>query len=323
MTEALSHTMQAPPSIKHMLERVNLVQEVLAHVMKKDIHYGASFPGDTKLNLLKPGADALGVAFQFYPEFEVKEIDHNNGHREYRTDCRIKLQSDGRLIAMGVGTCSTLESKYRYRNAALKCPACGKEAIIKGKIFDDGTGGGWYCFDKKGGCKAKYKDGDPKIEKQERGKIENPDPADVWNTCLKISKKRAFVDASITATGASDMFTQDAEDIAENLDAQKKKDAKENPEKAEADRAHAAAEAPQVAPAEAKVPAPVAAEAEGTGAKHPRVLQFKAEAAKLSTRDDLLDLYEAAKSLVGNDQSAHAKLFEIRVQEAQRIKGAK
>ena len=38
--------------------------------------------------------------------------------------------------------------------------------------------------------------------------------ADVINTVIKMAKKRAFVDAVLTAAGASGLFTQDMEDIA-------------------------------------------------------------------------------------------------------------
>jgi hypothetical protein len=44
--------------------------------------------------------------------------------------------------------------------------------------------------------------------------IENPDPADLQNTLIKMANKRAFVDAILKATGASRMFTQDSEDFA-------------------------------------------------------------------------------------------------------------
>jgi len=40
-------------------------------------------------------------------------------------------------------------------------------------------------------------------------------PWDFYNTCLKIAKKRAMVDAILTATGASEIFTQDTEDNPE------------------------------------------------------------------------------------------------------------
>jgi hypothetical protein len=39
--------------------------------------------------------------------------------------------------------------------------------------------------------------------------VENADIADVYNTVLKMAKKRAHIDATLTATGAADMFTQD------------------------------------------------------------------------------------------------------------------
>lgn len=45
-------------------------------------------------------------------------------------------------------------------SSAMICPACGKPAIIKSKAE---YGGGWICFEKKGGCGRKFKDGDPDI----------------------------------------------------------------------------------------------------------------------------------------------------------------
>jgi hypothetical protein len=42
-----------------------------------------------------------------------------------------------------------------------------------------------------------------------RGGKENTDIADVYNTVLKIAKKRAHIDATLTVTGAADIFTQD------------------------------------------------------------------------------------------------------------------
>ncbi len=199
-----------PPTIQEALAHYDLVKAVVHDIMRVDVHYGASFPGDKKKNLLKPGADALGVAFKFAPEFDVV-IDHmEDGHREYNVKCRIKTR-DGMLIASGVGSCSTMESKYRYRQADRICPNCGKPFIIKGKAE---WGGGWLCYQKKGGCGTKYAEQDPVIANQVVGRIENPDIADVYNTCLKIGKKRAYVDATITATGANDEFTQDAEDFA-------------------------------------------------------------------------------------------------------------
>jgi hypothetical protein len=131
-------------------------------------------------------------------------------------------------MGQGVGNCSTMETKYRYRQTPIKCPVCGKEAVIKGK---EEYGGGWVCWSKKDGCNAKWKDGDPAIESQRQGRMENPDIADTYNTVLKMGKKRAFVDAQIQACAASDIFTQDVAD--------------EDDEAADAGKAKAAAEPAQ------------------------------------------------------------------------------
>lgn len=196
-------------SISTVLQHRELVTAVMEQVMQENIHYGPGYPGDKKLNLLKPGADALGVAFQLVPEFELTSRDFDGMHREYQVTCKIRARN-GNVVAHGVGTCSTLESKYRYRFGKRKCPTCQAETIIKTKTGRNP--GGYWCVPDKGGCGANFDPGCPEIENQDTGKVLNPDPADQWNTCLKIAKKRAYVDGMITATGVSDKFTQDAEE---------------------------------------------------------------------------------------------------------------
>jgi hypothetical protein len=72
--------------------------------------------------------------------------------------------------------------------------------------------GGWYCNPKGSGCGAQF----PRNRSKARSaKVENEDIADVYNTCLKIAKKRAIVDGTISATGCSDIFVQDAEDVVD------------------------------------------------------------------------------------------------------------
>jgi hypothetical protein len=197
-------------SVTEVMAQVHQVHTLMKEGMKEGTHYGSAFEGDDKKNLLKPGADKLMFMFRLRPDFTQEIKDLPNGHREIITRCMVFHIESGNKIAEGVGSASTLESKYRYRNMARKCPHCGKEAIIKGKKE---YGGGWVCFKKKDGCGAKFEEGDPAIVNQQAGKIENPDIADCYNTVLKISKKRAYVDATITATAASDIFTQDLEDL--------------------------------------------------------------------------------------------------------------
>ena len=213
--------MQAPArfdayGIEEIKRQVSLVQEVQKSVMQEGTHFG-TIPGTNKPTLYKAGAEKLNLTFRLSPQYEVERTDFSpteerpEGHREYTVHCKLIHIPTGDLWGEGVGSCSTLESKYRYRTAQLSCPQCGQETVIKGK---EEYGGGWLCWKKKGGCGATWDDGASAIEDQERGKVENPDIADVYNTVLKMAKKRAHVDAVLTCTAASDIFTQDLEDLA-------------------------------------------------------------------------------------------------------------
>jgi len=203
--------------VSDVREQINKIQSLMKELMRPDEHYGV-IPGTTKPTLLKAGAEKLGFTFRLAPRFDITRNDLPNNHREYEILCTLEHQGTGKFVAQGVGSATTMETKYRYRESKRKCPACGAEAIIKGKAE---YGGGWLCFKKQGGCGAKYADDDTVIIGQKTGRMENPDIADTYNTVLKIAKKRAHVDAMITACAASDIFTQDVEDMPEMTKAQK------------------------------------------------------------------------------------------------------
>jgi len=196
-------------SIEEVKSQIQVIQNLMKEVMREGEHYGL-IPGcGDKPTLLKAGAEKLAFVFRLRPQFEVKQIDYNNGHREYQIICTLYSIITGNIVGQGVGCCSTMEGKYRYRNMKRICTECGKETVIKGKSE---YGGGWICYKNIGGCGAKWKDGDEIIENQEVGKVEYENPADYYNTCLKIAKKRGLVDGIITTLAASDIFTQDIED---------------------------------------------------------------------------------------------------------------
>lgn len=196
-------------SVADIIGQVRLIQEVMGKVMQEGEHYGC-IPGcGNRKTLLQPGAQKLTMTFRLAPEYQIQETNYDRGHKEYRVICTLKSIASGNFVGQGVGCCSTLESKYRWKGGTRKCPECSKEAIIKGKAE---YGGGWLCFAKKGGCGAKWEDGSKEIEGQSVDKVEHDSPADFYNTVLKMAKKRAFVDATITATAASDIFTQDIGD---------------------------------------------------------------------------------------------------------------
>ena len=202
-------------NVQTALTRYQDMKDFIDKVLNKDVDYG-SIPGTgNKAVLLKPGAEKLAAFFGLTVTYEIIEKvadwtgkDHG-GEPFFYFFYKVKLLRQGIVAGEGEGSCNSWETKYRYRKAERTCPECGAEAIIKGKAE---YGGGWICFNKKGGCGAKFKDGDPAIESQHTGRVANPDVADIVNTIQKMAQKRALVAAVHNATNASDWFTQDVED---------------------------------------------------------------------------------------------------------------
>ncbi len=173
-------------------------------------------PGTKKKTLLKSGADKLCEVYGLYDEYVVisNVEDWEKGLFDYTLKCQLKSRRDDSMVGTGVGSCSSFESKYRWREQQRKCPKCGMEAIIKGKDFNNtGIDPGWLCWSKKGGCNSKFVSGDKSIEGQALGRVDNPDIVDIKNTVLKMAKKRAKIDAVIGATRSSGIFTQDLDEL--------------------------------------------------------------------------------------------------------------
>ena len=219
-TELTVVTTPKQPALDHMPvmdleaahERWETIRSFVARIMIDGEDYGV-IPGTrSKPTLLKSGAEKLSAFFGLAPAFEVTQRierwDDKEPFFHYEVTCR--LHRGGQLRGEGLGSCNSRESKYRYRVAERKCPQCGSASIIKGR---EEYGGGWICFPKKGGCGAKFGDGDQRIESQEMGRVPNPDIADTVNTILKMAKKRALIDAVLNTVGASQFFTQDVEDM--------------------------------------------------------------------------------------------------------------
>ena len=180
--------------VEKIRQQVALVSQLLREVMIKDTHYGA-IPGcGDKPALLKPGAEKICMMFRLAVSgIEVDERDLGGGHREYRINCML-TSPDGHVVARGVGTCTTMEKKYRYRsdNTGRPVPAGywkdRDPTFLGGPQFSPRkTDKGWVIVQQ----------------------IENDNIADSYNTVLKMAKKRAHVDATITATACSDIFVQD------------------------------------------------------------------------------------------------------------------
>lgn len=197
-------------SVEQIVAQADKVQELIRQRAMREGHHYGTVPGTDKPTLLKPGAEKICMMFRVVPRFRITEKQLPGDHREYQMICKLVHIVTGAILGEGVGSASTMESKYRYRHAKRNCPRCGSDAIIKGR---EEYGGGWLCYAKRGGCGATFRDDDPEIAGQRLGRIENPDIADTYNTVLKVAKKRSHVDATLTAFAVSDLFAQDLEEL--------------------------------------------------------------------------------------------------------------
>ncbi len=154
--------------------------------LREQIDYGR-IPGVDRPTLLKPGAEKILQLYGCAVALEVtrREQDAATGHLSIEVAVKAVSIASRQAVGMGVGSCSTYESKYRYRwewwNA---------KGAPTGGEWEQTRGGKW------------------------RRHVENRDLADQWNTVLKMAKKRAMVDLALTISGASERFTQDVEDAA-------------------------------------------------------------------------------------------------------------
>lgn len=179
----------APLNAKQLQARLAVIQDVMRHVMKDGSDYG-TIPGTDKPTLYKPGAEKLCVTFQLSAGKPTTEaVPDFTGDVRYRVEVPI-FASDGRVLAVGVGECSTGEEKYRWRR-----PVHENE----------------YTATPEDQRREKWtRSGD--VWRQVR-----VHPADVANTVLKMAHKRAYVHAVIMATAAGAIFTQDIEDLPDGV----------------------------------------------------------------------------------------------------------
>lgn len=171
--------------------QVNLVQEVMQAVMKKDTHYGV-IPGTKKPTLYKAGAEVLCATFRIADKYEIEDLTVD-GMARFRVRCIGTHQTSGIVLGEGMGECSSHEEKYKWRAAI-----CDEEF--------NGTPENMR--------RVKYSKYMGKVETKRQVRTESADQA---NTILKMACKRAKIAMTLNATAASDCFTQDIEDLPEEL----------------------------------------------------------------------------------------------------------
>ena len=168
-------------------QHVNLIQEVMQSVMKRDTHYGV-IPGCKQPSLYKAGSEVLLTTFRIAVSVFVEDLSTDDVVR-YRVRTVGTHQGSGTIVGEGIGECSSGEDKYKWRR----------------------------CFNKKEFDATPETRRRIKFSKFGEDMQVRTEAADLANTVLKMAKKRAQIDLTLTATAASDIFTQDVEDLPEEL----------------------------------------------------------------------------------------------------------
>lgn len=190
MNELTSTKESRALTVAEVRSNVNLIQEVMKSVMKKDVHYGVVPGCGMKPTLLKPGAEKIMATFKLSADPVIDDLS-NSDCVKYRITVKLNTFA-GVFVGSGIGECSSDEEKFKWRKAI-------------GKEFDETP------EDRRRSKWANGKEGPYQLSQV------RTNPADLANTVLKMAKKRALVDAVLTATAASDIFNQDIEELPEEL----------------------------------------------------------------------------------------------------------
>lgn len=172
-----------------VLAAQNDTRELIQQTLQEDRDYG-TIPGTKKPTLYKPGAERVNAAFGCAAQYRIieKEVDHDRVNRYTKRDWEWHPSIRGKKV-YGAEVVAESQGLYRY---VLLCQLVHRES---GVVIGEGVGS---CST----MESKYIDR----------------PRDLENTVLKMAKKRAYVDATLTTFGLSEQFTQDVEDMEHGHD---------------------------------------------------------------------------------------------------------
>jgi tellurite resistance protein len=178
-----------------LTERIKRMVQIMTKVMIADKHYG-KIPGCAQNSLFQPGSQLLSVAFKLGHEpYRIEDLSTDDEKR-YRVTDRVFIQGTDVTIAYGIGECSSSEEKYMWRRAVSDEEFEATEIDRRREKFG-----------------KDYKTKQSYTTMQVR-----TNPSDVANTVLKMARKRANINGTIEALAASEVFTQDAEDLPEGFE---------------------------------------------------------------------------------------------------------
>ncbi len=188
---SIRHEM-SPESLQAEIDRQSQMQQIMTRYVKdqmvKDHHY-YSFNEGGKPALTKDGAFRICSLLKCFPGLvDVEIIREDSGHFTVVSFARI-LNQDAVEIASSRGSASTRESKYAYR------------WVFDNQVPND--------VDRK---TLKSRSGEKNGRKWSQYQLPNPDLADLENTIIKMSEKRATVGAVNKLPLVSELFAADPDD---------------------------------------------------------------------------------------------------------------
>ncbi len=160
--------------VARIQSEIALADALVEKVLELGIDYGLH-PG-TRFHALKdPGANTIINAFGCYSKAEVLYRDVTDERISYVFDVHLVSREDGQVKASGTGAASTKETKYGYR---------------------------WVTNPEGFGYAREN------LKKRTRNNLEqfrivNPEWSELENTIVKMSRKRAEVDAAMALPGVS------------------------------------------------------------------------------------------------------------------------
>lgn len=243
----VSNNSQKMLSVQETREWYNGFVQFTKEILKENLDFGI-IPGTAKPSLYKPGAEKLRFVYGLGAEFECidKTTDLSIPYVDYTYKCTIR-NKNGQVLAQCEGNCNSMEPKFGFLwvpanevpthldLSTLKSKTSGKVLFEFTFAIDKGETTGQYGKPKEywdnwrqmiSSGKAKATTKKTKTGKDYPGyelndtvtvyRIPNPDVVGMKNTIMKMSQKRSFVGAVLIATGASEFFTQDVEDMEIN-----------------------------------------------------------------------------------------------------------
>lgn len=168
--------------------RIAELQAFVRHYLVEGVDYG-KIPGTDKPTLLKPGAEKLCDVYGLTPRYTIDSYTESDGDPPFYSwiiRCTLYWRRGDLLVAEGLGEANSWENRYRWRWVPAGEVPGGETTGLRTRKTRSGA--------------TLYR-------------VPNDDVWSLRNTILKQAKKRALVDAVLTATRSSGVLTQDLEDL--------------------------------------------------------------------------------------------------------------